>query len=427
MSIVGAARVFVLGAAVVAAAELSAAERRPGTDAGAADSEGWLAGLPPAARVESAYPASDPMSYARRAAAFAVLVDYIEVRGGIDDVGLMGPAVDARLSPRARQARRQYVGGGYSKILTGGAWEWFTNQNFREEVLLRFVPRQALVTYETMRNRIPDVPGPWVPPEPEPAPEPAPKPAPPAAEPVRDPDTLSTNPRVRELLVAGEKYRDAKDCARSVEAYKRAAALEPSNSHAVFGLAIGHDCLKQWRPATVAMKRYLTLVQPFPGALLVLGDDHLQLKEYEQALQAFRRILALKTDAKHLAEAHFMMGRTYSAMKKRDAAAPEYEEAARLDPDMAGVDLELGKAYYFLDRYPEARAALERAVRAEPDSAAAYYFLGLTCILLEDQPAAFQAVRALQPLDRKLANDLHELIVGPPKGSRRPRGKPKSP
>jgi hypothetical protein len=121
---------------------------------------GWLAELPPAAKVQALFPTSTPETYAKQSAVFAVLVDVIEVRSGVDPK-LHGPAAKARLTPEAGKRWTEYAPHGYSQILTSasGSWQMFVNPGFREDVLSRFLPKTSIEAYEDARNRVPGVPG----------------------------------------------------------------------------------------------------------------------------------------------------------------------------------------------------------------------------------------------------------------------------
>lgn len=182
----------------------------------AASAPTWLTELPSVARVQAAYPASEPRSYAVQSAIFAVLVDVIEVRSGVDQA-LMGAPLVARLSPAAQVRWKEYVGHGYSKILTSsnGSWQAFTSPQFRLSVLSNFIPRASILAYETMRNRTPGVAGPCsaadlarievieraAPPAPPPAaaaPAPAPVPGPaPAPTPAGSSKSTASNASTR--------------------------------------------------------------------------------------------------------------------------------------------------------------------------------------------------------------------------------------
>jgi hypothetical protein len=129
------------------------------------DTSSWMNGLPKKNAVLAAYPASEPATYARQEAAFAVLADYIEIRAGVDQ-SQMGAAIIASLPPQARASWKEYVGSGYSKTLTNtnGSFQYFANPAFRAEVVTRLISHDALVAYETARNRKPGVVGPAKPP-----------------------------------------------------------------------------------------------------------------------------------------------------------------------------------------------------------------------------------------------------------------------
>jgi tetratricopeptide (TPR) repeat protein len=63
-----------------------------------------------------------------------------------------------------------------------------------------------------------------------------------------------------------------------------------------------------------------------------LGHAYRKTKNYDKALEAYKRALELKPD---YANAHEYLGRTYLAMGNKDAAMREYDVLKRLDAKMA--------------------------------------------------------------------------------------------
>ncbi len=216
----------------------------------------------------------------------------------------------------------------------------------------------------------------------------------------------STGTGADAYVAQGKKYREAKDYAKAIEAYKKAAALQPANADAHFGLAVSYYYQEKWQLSISAWKQYLTLVQPFPGALILLGDAQLQLKQYDEALKTFRSIISLKPDAEKLAEAHFWIGRTYNDMQQYENAVSAFKEALRINPNAAHMSRELGAAYYLLKQYPDALAAFQRAVRLKPDDALAQYDLGKTYVAMGKKDEALQVYRTLQTIDKAKAQNL---------------------
>jgi hypothetical protein len=139
--------VLVLGAAPGLA--LAQADRAPKPAA----APSWLSELPEVDTVLMATGASRTNYNAQSEAAFAVLVDFIEVRCGVDQE-LIGPPLIAQIPAEVMPRWREYVGNGYSKTLTrtNGGWQLFSTPSFRHEVLSRFLSASSVAAYEAALN-----------------------------------------------------------------------------------------------------------------------------------------------------------------------------------------------------------------------------------------------------------------------------------
>jgi tetratricopeptide (TPR) repeat protein len=83
-----------------------------------------------------------------------------------------------------------------------------------------------------------------------------------------------------------------------------------------------------------------------------------------------------------------------------DAAIPELEELAGLDPEWPELHLTLGLTYGFVGRFDESVAAIRRAVELDPGSVDARLDLAKTFAMLGDYDQArreFEAVLDLKP------------------------------
>ncbi len=94
-----------------------------------------------------------------------------------------------------------------------------------------------------------------------------------------------------------------------------------------------------------------------------------ELKEYDEAEQAFQRALSLRPDNW---EALYNFGRMRLMQKRFVEAEPLLRKAAMLDPRSAATFNNLGLALHGLDRYEEAGPAFDRAVELEPRYTEAY-------------------------------------------------------
>jgi tetratricopeptide (TPR) repeat protein len=76
------------------------------------------------------------------------------------------------------------------------------------------------------------------------------------------------------------------------------------------------------------------------------------LKQYEEAIEAYRQALRLQPE---YADAWYNLGITYGNLKKYGLASLAYEEAVRIEPEKASAWFNLGVAYYFQDKREKVR------------------------------------------------------------------------
>lgn len=127
------------------------------------------------------------------------------------------------------------------------------------------------------------------------------------------------------------------------------------------------------------------------------GREHYRNDEDTQAIEAFQEAIKLDPD---LAEAHFRLGLTYDALGQQQEAEEAYKKAVEtykkyLDSEENHNDAEahynLGQTYAGLHVYSEAVREYRQAVRLKPDDAAIHYDLGLALMRLAQYDEAVSA------------------------------------
>ena len=91
-----------------------------------------------------------------------------------------------------------------------------------------------------------------------------------------------------------------------------------------------------------------------------LAVAHYQLKEYDQAAEAYLKILAQVDDA----FTHNNLGNVYRDQKKHDQAIAQYLKAIELDPTLKQPYINLARVYKENDQLAKAIAILEQAKTA---------------------------------------------------------------
>jgi len=107
------------------------------------------------------------------------------------------------------------------------------------------------------------------------------------------------------------------------------------------------------------------------------GDRATAIEDYTEAVEAFKKALALKESA----GLHNNLGQAYAKLGKADDAMAEYTAAAQLDPGNAGLYYyNLGAILTNSGKLEEANAAFDKAIAADPNRAEAYYWKGVNLL-----------------------------------------------
>lgn len=151
------------------------------------------------------------------------------------------------------------------------------------------------------------------------------------------------------------------------------------------------------------------------GRELYRNDEDLQ------ALEAFQQ--ALKLDPE-LAEAHFRLGLAYDALGQEQEAETAYKKAVETytkylseesNEEDAEAHYNLGQTYAGLHLYTEAVKEYRQATRLKPDDAAIHYDLGLALMRLaqyDEASKAFARSLELDPENYRAEDELAEAREG---------------
>lgn len=155
--------------------------------------------------------------------------------------------------------------------------------------------------------------------------------------------------------------------------------------------------------------------------LLEKGRELYRNDEDDEALKAFQQ--AVKLDPE-LAEAHFRLGLTYDALGQEQEAEDAYKKAVETykkylaiegNLDEAEAHYNLGQTYNGLHLYTEAVREYRQAIKTKPDDAAIHYDLGLALMRLaqyDQAAAAFSKSLELDPQNYRAEDSLAEAQEG---------------
>ncbi|MDQ3172503.1 MAG: tetratricopeptide repeat protein [Acidobacteriota bacterium] len=151
------------------------------------------------------------------------------------------------------------------------------------------------------------------------------------------------------------------------------------------------------------------------------GREFYRNDEDTQAGEAFEQ--ALKLDPE-LAEAHFRLGLSYEALGQEQEAEAAYKKAVEAykkylstngNNDDAEAHYNLGQTYAGLHLYSEAVREYRQATRLKPDDAAIHYDLGLALMRLaqyDEASRAFAKSLELDPENYRAEDELAEAREG---------------
>lgn len=136
-------------------------------------------------------------------------------------------------------------------------------------------------------------------------------------------------------------------------------------------------------------------------ALLDKGKQFYRDDQDTDAVTAFEQAVKMDPD---LAEAHFRLGLGYEALQKREQAESQYKKAVEAykkyldaNPDDAEAHYNLGQTYANLDQFSEAIREYRQATKLKADDPDIYFDLGMAHTkLAQYEPAAAAFSKALE-------------------------------
>jgi tetratricopeptide (TPR) repeat protein len=186
--------------------------------------------------------------------------------------------------------------------------------------------------------------------------------------------------------------------AEAVQAYQKAAELEPYNEDLRFDLAAA---ALRHLGAEAGLSAFLAAERVFSKSWrmqLGLGSAYYLAGKYEEAARALLEAVRLQPDAK---PAYYLLGHAYEAAQVlQPAIAAAFEKYLRSNPADPWAYYHYGTISYLRSQaagqtsYPEARKNLLKAVELDPELAEAHSQLGM--IAETDQEAVAALERAVQ-------------------------------
>ena len=170
----------------------------------------------------------------------------------------------------------------------------------------------------------------------------------------------------------GNAYKQLKQPDSAVDAYRKAAQLDPEFLKAYFNLGLALQAQGKLDEAAGHYRKALLIEPDFAEAYNNLGTALQTQGKPDEAIESYRKALALRPD---FAEALNNLGNVLREDGRLDEAVEHYHQALVLRPDYA--DAHIGLAYLSLDfgKFEAAHNALSTALECRPEHPVAWAIL----------------------------------------------------
>ena len=164
-------------------------------------------------------------------------------------------------------------------------------------------------------------------------------------------------------LAEGNKYLEAIETEKAIDALKQAVKLNPDLAEAYFQLGIAYS-LREKEEENLQIVPEETPPPTKKGKKdeLVLSKSE---KAFESAAKAYEKIL--KKDPKD-AVAQFNLGRSFNKLNKDKEAEKALREAVKLSPEDSEYQTELGAILIKLAQYEDAVRVLKKAIELDENN-----------------------------------------------------------
>ena len=202
---------------------------------------------------------------------------------------------------------------------------------------------------------------------------------------------------VSELFAAATRRHRAGEVAQAAEIYRQILDRQPQHADALHLLGV-IEC-QAGRPQLGAdlLSRAVALCPNVAAYANNLGEAYRALRQWDQAVAAYRRALQLKPD---FPEAHSNLGNALRDRGQLAEATACYRRAIAVKPDYAKAHLNLGNVLSSQGQLSEAIECCRRAVALRPGLAEAHSGLGRVLKdrgRLDEALACYRQALALRP------------------------------
>jgi tetratricopeptide (TPR) repeat protein len=205
-----------------------------------------------------------------------------------------------------------------------------------------------------------------------------------------------------------EAYEKAGQLEKAEEVYNNLAQINPAEARSYYTQALRiYNGAGKFDKAIGPAKKIVELEPKNEMNVYNLGLMYFQLKNYNEAIAAFKQCLAIKADVPN---AWFQIGSAYLNEKMYKEAIDAFKKFTAMSPDEPGGWLSMGVCYMYLKNFEGALEPMKRAVDLKPDNANAQFNLAIVYINLKDNLSAREIYKKLATLDPGLAEKLKKYL-----------------
>ena len=211
-------------------------------------------------------------------------------------------------------------------------------------------------------------------------------------------------------LSSGLALYQKKDYTRASAEFKRAIAMDPTNSQSYNFLANSFLAQKKPEEAIKIYRNSLSIDPTQDSVHTNLGNIYLQQKQYGKAETEFKAAAKLNPSD---TLAPYTLGQLYVQTERYAEAETQFKKVAKMAPFDANPYYSLGATYNKQGKSAEAVKQLTEAIRLKPKMAPAHLELGVAYAALGDTANAQREVNILTKLDAAQGALLKATIAQP--------------
>jgi len=183
------------------------------------------------------------------------------------------------------------------------------------------------------------------------------------------------------------RFLEDKDPAEALEAYRRAAALRPTDPEPRLAAGLLLEKENRFGDAEEQYTQALTLDPGSQDALVGLANIYMKGRRFGEAEEYLRKVISQRPNE---AAPHVQLGRVLAADQKYDDAISELQTGLKIAPQDFSVQRDLAELYSTLGKNDQAEAAYRVLVASHPNEADLHRGLGQSLLRQKKYAAAQQ-------------------------------------